>query len=224
MIKSNDCILTFALDGENYLPVFCGTGFSLSVNTEIIETTTKGDGQYQDFDYNSLGYTLSITGLGKLDTYSTFDVLYAQRTYLDVPFKLIFEEGANVRVIEGTLIVMSTDLTASADNHLEYSHEFKGRGPYELRSTLEPCYTSVGGAYILITSNMPTSSDTRVIITGTTGDWASFNYVLDGGSVVNVPDNDFLIGVLSAGSHSITITPVCENGVPGVGTTNSFSI
>src|SRR6476469_3159675 len=202
MIKSNDCILTFNLDGTNYLPVFCGTSFSFTTNTEIVETTTKGDGQYQDFDYNSLSYTLTINGLARIDTYSTFDVLYGQRTYLDVPFRLIYEEGDSVQVVEGTVIVMSTVLTATADESLNYSHEFKGRGPYELRTTVEPCYTAIGTGLldVLIGSNSPLSDDTIVQITGVTGDWASFKYTLDGGSEVEVFTSEFLIGVLSGGS------------------------
>jgi hypothetical protein len=224
MINSNDCILTFALDGENYNPVYCGTGFAITVDTEIVETTTKGDGQYQDFDYNTLSYSLTIDGLGKLDTYNTFDVLFAQRTYMDVPFRLICEEGESVIVIEGIVIVSSTDLTVNADQFLSYSHQFRGRGAYEIRDTIEPCYTDISSAYILIGSNEPTSSDTTVIITSIVGTAASFDWSVDGGAVSNSTSNDFLIGVLSPGSHSITITPICENGVSGIGIVHPFTI
>lgn len=222
MIKSNECVLTFALDGENYFPVYCGTGFALTVNTEIIETTTKGDGQYQDFDYNSLSYSLTIDGLGKLDTYSTFDVLYAQRTFMDLPFRLIFQEGDSVQVIEGTVMVLSTDLTVTADEHMNYSHEFRGRGPYEIRNTIEPCPSVVLAENVIVTTN-PFTGAVQVEITSSSGA-VSFNWSIDGGPPNNAAGTTFLAGSYDAGDHSITVTPVCANGEEGTGATKSFTI
>jgi hypothetical protein len=227
MVKGNDCILTFQL-GETYNQVFCGKRFAINTETEVLETTTKGDGQYQDFDYHTLSYSIQIDGLMKWgEGYNAFDVLSAQRTFMDVLYEMSWPDEVDpsiIWVMEGRVFVNTSTLGAVSSQIADHSFTFRGRGPYLLRNTAEPCYSAIGAGYLLITTNEPTSADTKVIVTTVSGDWASFNYSLDGGSIVNVPDNEFLVGVLTPGSHSITVWPVCPNGVQGTGATKSFSV
>lgn len=227
MVKGNDCILTFQL-GEEYNQIFCGKSFTIRTETEVLETTTKGDGQYQDFDYHSLSYTIDLDGVMKWgDGYNAFDMLSAQRTFMDVLYKMTWPDEVDpsiIWVIEGRAFVNTSELGAVSAQLADHAFTLRGRGPYELRNTAEPCYSAIGAGYLLITNNEPTTADTKVIVTSVDGDWASFDYQLDGGSTVTVFDNEFLVGVLSPGSHTITVTPRCPNGVLGSGATKEFSV
>lgn len=224
MVQGNDCILSFNFEDDIYEQVFCGKSFTLVLSTEFKETTTKGDGQYTDYDYHALSYTLDIDGLMVLDQEAnTFDVLAAQRRFGDVPFKIEYIEGSNIRVVEGRLIVTNTEIIAAAGQSAGYSHSFRGRGPYELRSTAEPCYTFIGEGILAVTYSLE-GGYVRISINDVTGPWASFNWAVSGGPSGNSTSQDFFLPLLDAGTYSISLTPVCENGVSGTGVTTGFTV
>ena len=230
-IQGSDCLFAVNILGD-YTAVVCATSFSLSVASEFVETTTKGDGQWKAFDYNSLSYTLSLSGIVKSqdDTAATvFDLLASQTGFSEVPFRLLFTDGTNNKYVEGTCLISSTQLGASAGNLADYSVEFQGTGSFSVRETLEICESYIPDTLLNVQVRQypygSTGTTTVEVQIGTiSGAWSRIDYSVDGGSWYSDFYQTFYITGITAGSHTVRLAPVCESGVQGEILSKTFNM
>lgn len=221
-IQGSDCLFA-VYNGSEYVPVVCSTSFSLTLTSDLIETTTKGDGQWKAYDYNTLSYTLSLSGIVKSqdDTAATvFDLLASQMGFVEVPYRLLFTDGETDKYIEGTCLISSTQLGASAGNLADYTCEFQGTGAFETRDTLEICEVYIPDTFLNVQVRQYPYGSTgtttvEVQITNISADWIKIDYSVDGGSWFSSYNKTFYITGVSAGSHTIRLAAVCPNGVRG---------
>jgi hypothetical protein len=138
VIQANDCI--FAIDlGAGYVPVLCAKSFTVNVVTDEKEITTVGDGLYKDFDYKILSYTLNINGALKIQdgiNPAVFDFLDFQKNFIEVPFRILFELGAQLKRFEGRAIVKTTNLLANSGQIAEGTVDLIGKGEFTLADAL----------------------------------------------------------------------------------------
>lgn len=231
LIQGSDCVIQFYVDTD-YEGFVCATSFTLTTNTEVIETTTKGTGQWRAFKPNALTYSLSIAGLAKIDDTSStaFDLLEAQKGFTEVPFRIIFtdKEGTD-KILEGTAIVLTTTFTANPSDYLNNTIEMQGTGEYFIKDTIEGCDTFIPNTLLNVQIRqypLGSSGTTTVYVEigNITGDWQKINYSIDGGSKYSVYQKDFLIENLELGEHTISIIPVCPNGIEGTPYNTSFTM
>jgi len=141
VVKGKDCYFKINITGGLKL-VLCSKSFTLSTVTEEVEVTTISDGSdpeegfWRDFDYHSLGYTITLEGILK-NTDSTDDTAWelntAQRMFYEVPFTMYFVDAeSNAKTIEGTAIVKSSTFGATSNAFVSTSIEFIGKGKYTI--------------------------------------------------------------------------------------------
>lgn len=141
VIQGRNCLIKFNLSGS-YLPAVCCKSFTLNTVTETVETTTQSDGQWKDYDYDALSYTISLEDVVKAeDTAGTvmYDLLTAQTQFIEIGFQIFYADAdLYTIIIEGTVIVTSSDIQALASEVLSDSFEFQGKGSYTLQRILNP--------------------------------------------------------------------------------------
>lgn len=141
VIQGRNCLIKFNLLGS-YLPAVCCKSFTLNTVTETVETTTQSDGQWKDYDYDALSYTISIEDAVKAeDSAGTvmFDLLTAQIQFIEIGYQIFYvDDDLYTIIIEGTVIVTSSDIQALASEVLSDNFEFQGKGAYTLQRILNP--------------------------------------------------------------------------------------
>lgn len=146
VIQGKNCLIKFNLSGS-YLPAVCAKSFSLSTATDTVETTTQSDGQWKDFDYDALSYTLSLEDAVKaIDDAGTvmFDLLTAQTQFIEIGFQIFYvDDDMYTIIITGTVIVTSSEIQALANDVLGDSIEFQGKGSYTLQRIFDPTILTI---------------------------------------------------------------------------------
>lgn len=134
IIQGNDCLFQINTTGE-FKTLVCSKSFLLSVETETKETTTRGDGGWRDYDYKTLGYTITLSGLLKLtdsEGRNTYNDLFQQQiNFLEVQYRIIYTDpSGNNAIVAGTVIITRTALNTSAGSQVESDIEMIGKGSF----------------------------------------------------------------------------------------------
>lgn len=139
LIQANSCILQVRLN-DAYVSVLCAKSFSPDFVAKIKETTTEGDGTYQDFDYDTKSFSIlleSVLVIQDATNPTTLDLLDYHRNMVEVDFRLLFfGTSGSVKVIRGKAIVESCNLSASAGLLAEGSVKLTGKGEYIVEDAL----------------------------------------------------------------------------------------
>jgi hypothetical protein len=135
-LQGNDCLFQINTTGS-FKNLVCSKSFTLTVETETKETTTRGDGGWRDYDYKTIGYTITLSGLLKLvdssgrNTYN--DLFQQQINFLEVPYRVIYTDASgNNSIIIGTVIITRTTLNTPAGSNVESDIELIGKGNFSL--------------------------------------------------------------------------------------------
>lgn len=221
-VQGSDCIIRVK-QGTTYLPFVCSKDISLEVSTGAVETTTIGDGQWLDFDYQNLTWVCNLSGVLVMDStnWTGRDFFDNQTNFLKLDISIEYKDNNNDiytavgRVlIERTMFVTNVGQTANSDVSL------KGCGALQIFAGVYECNAEV----TLVTVNQESPDDNFVsIIVRTSLDTSYLTYSIDGGTeltvgapIIGVSFNQFIIGYTGAdGSHTITITPYCSNDLAG---------
>jgi hypothetical protein len=135
LIQSNSCLFQIALDGP-YVTILCAKSFTPDFVAKVKETTTEGDGTYQDFDYDQKSYSIQLDGVLVIQdnvTPTILDLFDYHRNMTEVPFRILyFGANGNVKAIKGVAIVENVSLPASAGLLAEGSVKLQGKGAYEV--------------------------------------------------------------------------------------------
>lgn len=146
VIQGKNCLIKFNLSGD-FLPAVCCKSFTLTTTTDTVETTTQSDGQWKNFDYDALSYTLSIEDVVKaIDPAGTvmYDLLTAQTQFIEIGFQIFYADvDLYTIIITGTVIVTSSDISALVGEVLSDGFEFQGKGSYTLQRILDPTILTI---------------------------------------------------------------------------------
>lgn len=226
VVQGSDCL--FELNtGGGYLPFVCAKSFSISLNTETVEITSPEDGYYKDFDYDSLSYSIELSGLMQLTddgNIRIFDLQELQMGFVEVLWRAIFEDADGAtKVCMGTALITATGLNVQAGAMVDTPISLIGKGAYNLTDTTEVCEAEIGTGLFDISVSNDGGGVVTITINSVTGSPVRYDYTVDGGPVDSAFSNSWSVTGLADGPHTMLITPICANGVGGTVRTLDFS-
>lgn len=227
-VIGKDVEILFKKD-DTYIPYGCAIDITITFRlTEKKSVKTINDGNWEKPRGQKKGYGIEVNGLIKYDddaVPNAFD-LYAYfdgMTPIEYLISFVNDEGQN-RYIEGLALITELSLGGGSQGFANGSASMEGDGAVEIRDLLIPCPSSI--ISVQLVEDEPNSI---IRITAHTGSPARYDYSVDGGGLVSQFANSYiqdliLEGGLSAGVHSITITPVCDNGYNGTPFETTFEL
>lgn len=202
-----------------YVPFVCAKDFSLEPSATLVPVTTKGDGRWDKFDYQSLSYTISLSNVMRFsdDTdFSSFDMLDNMMGFSKIDFKAVFEdqEDVNVKTIKGTCLIERGLLSGNYGQVALSDFTLRGDG--------EPQFIDCDTAVTGITIFGFISDQTRNVTVSYTGDVDYFVYTIDDGPEQYSDDATFTLTGFAVGHHSLKVWPVCTSGQRGDDLSKNF--
>jgi hypothetical protein len=146
------------------LDLVCVKSFSINVGVDPKEITTDGNGLWKDYDYDRLGFTITLTGLvqifGESDKPTFYDLYDAMVNFLEVGFRILFvDDSDNPAIITGQCIVNNKLFDASPGKLLNGSVTLLGKG--ELL-TFKPSETNT---FTFMVNNVDFTADNQLTAT-----------------------------------------------------------
>jgi hypothetical protein len=225
-VYGNKCLFKVNLNGV-MTPLVCAKNFRISINSDLIETTTYGDGSFKSFDYQAVSYQINFEGLIRhpslTDNMNTWEnVVAAQTGAVDFNYEMWFEANdGELRVIFGRALVLSTELNAAKNQPAGYVTTFQGTGAFEIRTTA--CEATIGGAHgnriIYVGGD---TADWSITLDNISTDTSIIQYSLNdsdritlGGFVQGTTEFEFEVELLHNQANTLTIYPQCAEGIDG---------
>jgi len=242
-IKAKDVIIQF-LSGGGYVNYACAETLETTFTMETKPVKTIGDGVWKRPAGQSLGQTINLSGVVQRasSTPDAFDLLDNFKSMTAIDFKIIFFDEAGVaKILKGIGLPTEVSFSAGSEGFATGSITIEVIGdpdyvpvvPPEPPNPLDPddCVAEIETAHSDRVMVGPTLRRFIYIDTMVSGsaDIARWDYSIDGGGLQtaftdgNIPTSWILPIAYNVGSHSITITPVCDNGFSGTPFTFSFS-
>lgn len=222
-----DAIIQFQKSGE-YYPYACAESIELGFDLETVSVKTIGDGVWSKPRGQKLSYQISLNGVIKYDDDTqphSFDLLDYLLGMTAIPYRIIFtnDEGG-LKVIEGVVLPINVNMGGGSEGFASGSATLKGDGAVEVRNLIIPCPSSVTSVQLV-----QDGTSALIRVTGHTGSPERYDYSVDGGGLQTEFVDSFIEDLplqdgLAPGEHTITITPVCENGYNGTPFTTTFEI
>lgn len=239
IVQGKNCIFRVNV-GNGHAVIMCAKSFTVAVDTEIKETTSRGSGIYREFDYKSLAWKVSLTTILKVvdedGDPTAFDLMYYQQQFLELPIQAVFQDNnSQVRQFSGTCIVAGSSLGAQAGQLADGNFELQGTGAYQITNLSgDACDNSItaitinGGSDLedgdnIIIGNTADVSITITELANMIATVSRYDYELDdngrnsafgdGSIPFTLPTIDDT--TISVGSHVLKIWPICDNGFDG---------
>lgn len=145
-IQGSD-VLIQALVGDDYLSVACARSVNLRTGASLKETTTKGDGRYEAWDYDKLSAAMTIEGLLRIQedgSITIFDFMEWQNQFMETQMRILFRIPSSnlVKVFRGTGIIEDVNCNGSAAQVADGTVQIKISGQYFLEDAI-PEYINV---------------------------------------------------------------------------------
>lgn len=127
----------FVQDSGQWKLIYCSQSCSLSINTELLNTTSKGDGAFERFIARKINWTVSASGLIYFDKpYTAASLAQLQLSRVPVMMRLEQDdEDGNVITYEGETIVASSEQSGEYSSVSTWSADFQGSGPLVISNT-----------------------------------------------------------------------------------------
>lgn len=133
LVKGKDFNL-FIQDAGEWKLIYCSQSCSLSINTEILPTTTKGDGAFARFIPQRLSWSVSASGVIKFDT--PFNAVSLDNLQLSLAVVRVLMElddkDESVVSYQGDAIITSNEKTGDYDAISTWSVDLQGSGPLQI--------------------------------------------------------------------------------------------
>lgn len=131
-IKGGNAIIETDVLGD-MLPLVCVKSFSVNVVAKLKETTTEGNGLWEDWDYDRMGFTITINGLVQIfgeDGQPTFYDLYDRMLqFLEIGIRLLYlDNSGNPAITTCTVIMENKVFDANPIKLLNSSVVLRGKG------------------------------------------------------------------------------------------------
>jgi hypothetical protein len=220
-ILGKNAYVEFKKEG-NYVPFVCATSVSINISREKKSVKTVGDGINRRYRTQSVGYTISLSGLVPYDDpadVNAFDLLAYLQSAVDIEYQMVFEQvgGTLYKLIKGQAGIDSINFEAPTD-FLRSSIELTGNGPYVITDIADVCDKIIRRASFNVVSNVLHVG----IIALNSGTVPRYDYRIDGGAVNTSLFTGWPVNLTSPTGHIIEIWPVCENGIYGTKYTYTF--
>lgn len=223
LVLGKNAILQVYKAGQ-YRDFAVATDVSIDFKTDTKSVKTIGDGVWKRSRAQAIGYTISLSGLikvGEFDDPLAFDLLEYQKQFTDLQYRIIFQEGAALKVIEGKALVDSTQFSGPSDGFATSQFNMTGNGEPTISDSLIPCNVTVTD--ITFSQESFGTPVSIYMVTSGSGTVLKWEYTINGGSVMSAYTNPFSL-TLSPGTKSFTVTPVCTNGFSGTGRTENYTV
>lgn len=233
LILGENVVLEIEKSGE-YQPYACAIDVSIDTDVETREIRTATDGKWKKTRGRKWAYNVSLNGLVLINGIEphAFDLQSAIIGGLYINFRLKFDEPNStlVKIFNGTMLAINSTLAGGASGFASGSFEFEGYGAYELLDAVIGCDAIIGTASASESTQDGHPANTlQVSYTGLSGA-ARIDYSIDGGGRESIFISEgatagvFYVFGLSAGAHTITLIPVCENGEDGESVDRNFNL
>jgi hypothetical protein len=213
---------------------------------ETKSVKTVGDGVWKRVRGQSLALQIELSGIILDDTSVpvAFDLLDYFKAMTDIQYRLLFYDNVGLKkVIEGFALPINVNLGGGAEGHGTGSITLSGQGdpdniytpptPNPPGQPPAPCQAEISAAHVEFRTVTGTFVQKRYAVidsmvsgSATISRW---DYTIDGGGTQtaftngSIPTEWVLSGVSGAAPHSLTITPICDNGFSGTPFTLSFT-
>lgn len=238
-VLGRDVIIQFTKN-DAYQTYGCATSVEFQFSMETKSVKTIGDGTWKRVRGQSKSLQIQLEGVIKDDQTLpvAFDLLDYYKNMVDVQYRLLFyDETGVIKVIEGYALPINVNLGGGSEGHGTGSITLVGNGdpdaiftPPDPGGPISQCDAEIATAHTDLIFGDPVRRffyvDTMVAGSATISRW---DYSIDGGGVQtaftdgNIPTSWALPQSTLIGSHSITVTPICDNGFSGTPFTLAFS-
>jgi predicted secreted protein len=241
-IKAKDVIIQF-LSGIDYVTYGCAAELETTFSMETKSVKTIGDGVWRRKRGQSLGQVINLSGVivRNPSIPDAFDLLDYFKNMTDVDFKIIFYDEAGIaKILKGYALPTEVTFSAGAEGHSVGSITLEVNGDPDLVAipptpgNPDECVAEIATAHVELRPVPGTFLerkwaviDSMVPGSATITRW---DYSISGGGVQTAFTNGSIPAAWALppaanelGTHSITITPICDNGYSGESFTFSFS-
>lgn len=220
-VKGTDAIIQIFKAGS-YRDYLCATDITIDIKTELKSVKTIGDGVWKRSRPQSIGYTITLNGLLKLNTGDSpmaFDLLYNQLQFVDIQFRITFtDEDNNIKAVIGNATVESSQFGGGSDGFATGQFTIVGNGELGYTNSLLPCDVTITGISATWDSTVGKYS-INVSKTGT-GTVYRYEYTINGRGRYIAPSMPFFIDQplysVPQTNYDMVIFPVCVNGFDGI--------
>lgn len=226
-IQGNNAVLM--LFKSDYEPFVCATEFSLEIAAEPLPIRTVGDGHYNKNTYNTLGFTLTLSGLLAFDdnAFTGWDMIDKQLGFVDCLFRLSYEDDqANAKSFQGSCVIQTSTLASRVDEFTTNEFSLLGNGKLDFFDGLVPCDSEITD---ILFTDLDNNDNQIAIAYQFTGTPVRVNWYLD--EYTDTPRTGFVeaadtiyIHDIDTGAHSIRLEPICGSGFAGVDLTKDFIV
>lgn len=238
-VKAKDVLIKF-LSGSTYLAYGCASEVETEFTMETKSVKTIGDGNWSRERGQKKSQVVNISGMVIVDagTPDIFDLLDYFKQMVDVGFEILFIDNTGVaKVLAGVGLPISVSLTAGSEGFATGSASIKVNGDPDAQPSSGG--GGGGGTPVCVAEIATAHTELRgsgiqrrwvVIDSMVTGsaDISRWDYTLDGGGTQSaftpntIPAEWILPLAFGIGTHTIVITPICDNGFSGTSFTMVF--
>jgi predicted secreted protein len=165
IVQGKDCVVfKWNVSLSVWVPYACARSSTITITTDVLETSITGSGKYRTFLPVANSFTGSIEGLMQLmktNTVSIADLIALQLAHTVLLMRFVNEnEEGDIFTMEANFYLTSSGITSSFDNVNTFSCELKGTGPLTLIYTPTPV---ISGRMNRKEFTLPLSDDSIVI-------------------------------------------------------------
>jgi len=234
-ILGTDVIIQFYKGGYFY-NYGCAENVEIQFSMETKSVKTVGDGVHKRQKGQSLSYQIELSGLLVDDNTLpvAFDLFDYHRNMADVNFRLLFYDNTGLKkTITGYALPITVNLGGGSEGFGSGNITLAGNGdltqaitpsnpnptPNPPTQPLPNCDAVIGSAHIGLA--FPDPGIWLKIDTMTSGAVSRYDYTIDGGGVQTAftanttPVRWKLPNTFAIGSHTVVVTPICDNGYSG---------
>lgn len=232
-IEGRDVTLYF-MKGIDLVPYVCVESFSMDFNKTTKETKTIGTGNWSRPRSQRNAYSINCSGLIPLGDDPTdvkpFELLDYFAADSEIEFRAVWKvNDLQLKVIDGIVLVTQGTFVGNSTDFADASFTLQGVGAPSIRDTLEICDAEINEsnplAVVFSYEGSSGGNDTfQIQVNDVSGSPASFRYSIDGGGELTSYSSSWYVSVPSGSTHSIAITPVCDNGEEGEPFTTEFGL
>ena len=136
-VKGSNVLLKI-YKGGNYVDFVCATDVSIDFKTDLQSVKTIGDGYWQRYRIQSIGYTIRLSGLIKIGDAeaTTWDLLDYEVNMTELLYKMTFDDlEGGLRVISGAGTIESTSINGGTDGFAKSDFTIYGNGPLTITTS-----------------------------------------------------------------------------------------
>lgn len=247
-ILGKDVIIQF-YKGGNFFNYACAENVEIQFSMETKEVKTVGDGVWKRKRGQSLSYQIELSGLIVDDNTlpHAFDLLDYYKNMTDINYRLLFYDNTGLKkTITGYALPINVNLGGGAEGFASGSITLSGNGdpdqiitpsnpnptPNPPTQPLPNCDAEIDTGHMQLEGTL--IKKWRVVIDSMVPGGATimrWDYAVDGGGTQtaftdgNIPTNWVIptVNPLIA-THTIVITPICDNGFSGTPYTMTFHL